>query len=479
MSELSPSRAVALRSLERARKGGAYVRDVVPAEAAAAGLEARDAALALRLALGATAASGALDTALDMHLDRPGDLAAPVRTALRVSAFELLYLDTPAAVAVSQGVELARLASRRAGALANAVLRGVSMSREAFLSAQDAPARKREAVSAARRAGLPTWLYRRILSSLDASATGALAACALEPAPVWVHVRPGAERDLLGEGPLGRAGAQEGPLPGCYAVSRPGVIAAGGVSAGSMAVSDLAAQVVAAAAVRSGTCLEVGAGRGTKSFVMACLREALAVPANGSLHVATDLSAHKCALNAERLRAAGFADISCVAADGRGLAGSSEPLPDGTTLGERCAQGFDTVLLDAPCSGTGTMRRHPEIPWRLSPEDVASAGALPALQLELLAGAARAVAPGGELLYATCSVLRAEDEEVVERFLASDEGAGFSLERFSDAWSLFRGRLADARAWAAARETEEGFLRTVPAAGACDGHFCARLVRRR
>jgi broad specificity phosphatase PhoE len=105
--------------------------------------------------------------------------------------------------------------------------------------------------------------------------------------------------------------------------------------------------------------------------------------------------------------------------------------------------------IDAPCTGSGTLRRHPEISWRLVPADI---GSLAALQLELLRAAAVRVAAGGTLIYATCSVLRVEDEDVVEAFLASEEGAPF-------VW-------VDPEAPG------------VPAIGGPDGHFCARLKRR-
>ena len=80
---------------------------------------------------------------------------------------------------------------------------------------------------------------------------------------------------------------------------------------------------------------------------------------------------------------------------------------------------FDTVFIDAPCSGTGTMRRHPEIPWRLTEKDVAIE--LPKLQLTMLKEAAARVAAGGELIYATCSVFDEENTQVVDAFLNSPE----------------------------------------------------------
>ena len=146
-------------------------------------------------------------------------------------------------------------------------------------------------------------------------------------------------------------------------------------------------------------------------------------------------------------------------------------------LGDAAGMLFDTVLVDAPCSGTGTMRRHPEIPWRLAEADIQPGGSLPALQLSLLTAAAARVRPGGALLYATCSVLDAENRDVIAAFLASEQGRAFrlapvfespifSLEAFTGAAKLVR-----------AHEEGDGTFRTAPAPGAYDGHFCARMVR--
>ena len=88
---------------------------------------------------------------------------------------------------------------------------------------------------------------------------------------------------------------------------------------------------------------------------------------------------------------------------------------------------FDTVFIDAPCSGTGTMRRHPEIPWRLTEKDVTVE--LPKLQLTMLKEAAARVAAGGELIYATCSVFDEENTQVVEAFLNSPEAPVLAWSR--------------------------------------------------
>ena len=169
---------------------------------------------------------------------------------------------------------------------------------------------------------------------------------------------------------------------------------------------DLAAQsVVADALAFAGAgprVLEVGQGRGTKSVLLA---------AGASSLVSVEVDPHKSELASRRMAAAGVADrVECVCDDGRFL---------GKVEGD-----FDLVFVDAPCSGTGTLSRHPEIAWSLKE---ASVEELAGLQLQILRTSARRVAPGGSLAYSTCSVLRAEDEDIVAAFLASGEGAGFTL----------------------------------------------------
>ena len=112
--------------------------------------------------------------------------------------------------------------------------------------------------------------------------------------------------------------------------------------------------------------------------------------------------------------------VTCTALDGRRL-GEKGLLPE-------LSGSFDSVFVDAPCSGTGTMRRHPEIAWALQEPAILPVGkSLPALQLELLRAASARVGAGGTLAYATCSELREEDEGVMMAFLAGPEGAQFSL----------------------------------------------------
>ena len=374
-------------------------------------LEPRDRALATRLVLGAAAARGELDRVVNGHLRARSALEPLVRDALRLAAFEILYLDTPAQVAVSQGVELVRSASRRAAGLGNAVLRRVADEDAAALA--DARGRLSEGMvgvdDLCRVGALPEWLAARVLDDLGAQGAVGYASAALEPLCASVATNL-AKRDVeQTRGLLADAGCEpsDGPVPGSFVLGRPAALNATGLVAScDVLPCDLAAQEVVASigVTPDDQVLEVGQGRGTKSILLAAL---------GARLVSVEVDAKKSELAGRRMAEAGVAGrVRCVCDDGRSLG--------------RVDGSFDVAFVDAPCSGTGTLSRHPEIAWSLREDSVAG---LAELQLSILRAAAQRVAPGGRLGYSTCSVLREEDEAVVEAFLAAPEGAGFSLAR--------------------------------------------------
>ncbi|MBP3883342.1 MAG: hypothetical protein J6D54_00155, partial [Olsenella sp.] len=214
-----------------------------------------------------------------------------------------------------------------------------------------------------------------------------------------------------------------------------------------------------------------GQGRATKTIVIAGASASMgARPRMTSI----DLEEFKVGVANERIARAGLSEqCQSLAFDARRLA--SGQLPDAL------ARTFDTVFVDAPCSGSGTLRRHPEIAWSLEEGAVAAGGSLPSLQLEILTAASARVAPGGLLLYSTCSNLASENEGVVSRFLASVAGAGFSAEPADAAAAVVPALSADARALLSGMLSEGGFLRSAGTSEGdvlLDGHFLARLRRR-
>ncbi|MDO4538537.1 MAG: RsmB/NOP family class I SAM-dependent RNA methyltransferase, partial [Coriobacteriales bacterium] len=295
----------------------------------------------------------------------------------------------------------------------------------------------------------PAWLLERVYAEHGKKAALDFALSALEPAPVYVAGNLALQGDRETRALLESKGLEGEPteLEGSFVLGKPAGLAPSGlVESTQLIVADLSAQRIAAAAgVKPGDrVLEVGQGRGTKTLLL----ESAALRAGGAVRLTgVDSEAFKVRIAKERLQRAGLsAWVSCVAADGCTL--------DSPDLPAELVGSFDLVFLDAPCSGTGTLRRHPEIAWRLEPAavDRANPDSLPALQLRLLTAAAARVATGGVLCYATCSVLREENEAVVEEFLAGKRGSSFELEGAS--------------------------FGSHPAPGAPDGHFCARLVRK-
>lgn len=454
MAKAAASRRVALALLGDIRRRDAYAREVLRGSERMDALEPRDRALAERLVMGVMGSYGLLDATLGRHVKGGARLEPRVRDALRLSTYELLFLAAPDAVVVSQGVELVRSIRPRAAGMANAVLRKVAR--------EDVPVRARAVELAHGQAatvgdlvsvsGYPAWLLEKIWRQRGVSTATAFALSALDPAPVFVaDMSPlrgreeGETRSVLAAQHLE---PHDTDVPGAYRIGAPaGLFRSGLVQNGDIVVADLSAQLVALMVdpAPDKYVLEIGQGRGTKSLIM----EAAAMRRGGAMRmVGVDALAHKTKASRNRMRAAGISDrVRCLTLDG-------------TTIGDGAAakelEGpFDAVLVDAPCSGTGTLRRHPERAWALVPGDVDHrlSASLPSLQLSLLEAAASQVGDEGLLCYATCSVLREENEDIVEAFLASEIGSGF--ERVG-----------------------EPFV-TSPVAGGPDGHFCMRLRSRR
>lgn len=462
-TNLTPSRRLALDILLDVERRGAFARDILNANEPLRKLDPRDAGFTRRLVLGVIATSGIMDDFLLMCSKPKTRYSTRVRCALRIALFEMLYLGTPANVAVSQGVELARSQSRGASGLANAVLRKAVTECESFLDAEGVDPLQARIVALARTSGIPVWLARKIESSLGLDAAQELFSSELEPAPVTFHLNP------LRENGKSKDAIDSIIVPGCIEPSDPAAYIASGVLSSYNAVaSDASAQLIATAATRSGSCLEIGAGRGTKTFIMVSQGHRLGWSRD---HVAVDLYPEKCRINAERILDAGLAPVRFAHGDARDL---DAVLADFDNANNRRVA-FDTVFLDAPCSGTGTMRRHPEIPWRLSKKDVEID--LPELQFELLCSAASRVAPGGELYYATCSVLDDENMDVVLRFQSTSLGQEFSLAPVADSAAFKEPGFSVSLDILAAYENSSGCYSSHPALNRADGHFCARFIR--
>lgn len=385
---VDPARQVAYDLLRAVRVDGAYANLVLPRMLTERGLDARDSAFATELSYGTLRAQGTLDVLLDRHVS--GVLQPEVRDALRLGAYQLWRTRVPARAAVGTTVDLVRGIEPRASRLANAVLRRVSEDVAAGDLGGPDPATDPVGALAVEHAH-PRWIVEAYADALgvgptDPELAAALAADDARPLVHLVARRMG--RDAL----LAEAGTDATPGPWSsravhLAGGDPGGIAA--VRDGRAAVQDEGSQLVALAlaAVEAPGPLTVDltSGPGGK----------------GALLVAAGLRVIGTELHLPRARLVRSSGVPVAVADGR-----HPPLLPGSV---------DRVLLDAPCSGLGALRRRPEARWRRTAAEVPP---LAALQGELLAAAVELLRPGGVVAYVTCSPHRAETVDVVAAELA-------------------------------------------------------------
>ena len=428
MAKLAPARAAALDLAAQCRRKHARMRDFLRTSHKMDVLGEKDRALAMRLLLGSVSAVGELDRVLASYLPKRRHLEPKLRDALRLATFEILYLHTPKHVAVSQGVEMARRASAQATGLANAILRRI---------ATDVSPRVDEAYARlhagndehlledlAHVSGQPDWLCQKLVASMGVSVATPLLLHVLEPAPVYVVLREGLSQDVLSA-----FDPRASIAPQSFFLESPAGLAASDLVARAKVLpADISSQLVALLALsgREKNLLEIGQGRGTKTILL--LQNAALL--NHALHItAIDIDPQKVEIARKRLvEAAVDNQVTSVVFNAAEL-GAREA--SGELPGE-LAHTFDTVFIDAPCSGAGTLQRHPEIGWSLDENAVCSDGILPKVQKDILVAASGKVAAHGTLVYATCSPLYEEDEAVVEAFLATEEGSSFEPEDITE-----------------------------------------------
>ncbi len=383
------ARRLALRVLTRLT-GPAGLSDFLAGPEASA-LPPRERAFLQELVLGVLRRRGALDHALAPLLDHPLEkLDSAVHNTLRLGAYQILHLRVPHRAAVSEAVELAREARvPRAAGLVNAVLRRL---------AREGPGRtadpERDPLAWLTSEGsLPPWLAVRWLGRLGAARTVARARVLLTPPPATFRLNP---RVPNASARVEDAGLVPQPLavPGafCATAGHAAPLAAEGV----LYLQDEASQLVGhlAALDRPTRVLDACAAPGGKATLVADL-----VAGTGHV-VAAEASASRLRTLARLVARWDARNVHVVAADARRppFVGSS----------------FDSVLLDAPCSGLGTLRRNPDIKWRLRAEDITRHAKR---QRELLESLAPLVRGPGSLVYATCSLEPEESDGVLGGFL--------------------------------------------------------------
>ncbi|TFV58330.1 UNVERIFIED_ORG: rRNA cytosine-C5-methyltransferase [Bacillus sp. AZ43] len=362
-------------------------------------LDERDAAFATQLAYGTLRAQGTLDAILAGLVSRPlGELDPRVLDLLRLGAYQLVDLRVPSHAAVDTTVDLARaVVGTGASGLVNAVLRKVAAGgdREQWLAALGGDGEQRLALATDH----PRWIVDAWRDALGGDDELEPALLADGTAPEVHLVARRVPRETLVE----ESGGAAGPWSP-YAVRLPGGDPGRvpSVRSGAAAVQDegsqLAALLLSRAPLegRDEAWLDMCAGPGGKAGLLAAVRP------DGVRLTAADRAPHRAELVRQALR--GEDDVEVVAADGR-----EPPWQAGS---------FDRVLLDAPCTGLGALRRRPEVRWRRTPEDVPP---LVELQTELLAAALASVRPGGVLAYVTCSPHTEETVAVVDTAAARDD----------------------------------------------------------
>jgi 16S rRNA (cytosine967-C5)-methyltransferase len=413
-----------------------------------AGLSTKSDRISVPAEIPALVAKGATRT---RHPERAlGKLDLEVLTALRLGAYQILFLErVPRHAAINESVELVKRARKRsATGLVNAVLRKV----------------RRESFEPDYCSAHPEWLVERWERVYGVEVAGKICEYSQSAPETSVRVNPhpskiakgGAISDAGKTGldfardDLGAEGIQ---LERGRMLTHAAVVTAGDITRTAafhdhrLIIQDEASQLVALLLGRGNAILDCCAAPGGKTRMLAQRNPDASV-------LAMELHPHRARLLRKLVP---NSNVHVIAADAR-----HAPV----------SQTFDRVLVDAPCTGTGTLARNPEIKWRLTPDDILR---MQSYQLELLSSAMNLVVPGGRVVYSTCSLEPEENQSVVEQALSR----GTSFERLNCRDELLK--LSDEGE--IAREQIDSlllgpYLRTIPGVHACDGFFAAILQKR-
>ena len=440
---VSPARWIAYQVLRRADAGPAFAADLLRAPEVSALAEA-DRNLATELVLGTLRRRTELDLWMTRLSGQPLEYFDPeVALALRLGIYQIRMLHRiPKSAAVNQAVEMVKAARKRSAAgMVNAVLRKCPP--------MDAACQGIDADSL--RLALPSWLGDRWDGRFGREAAQALARWSLETPPVTVRIREPGRRAEEIQQELAREGIEAKPSSllssgehGALRIERGSITRSRLWQSGALVIQDEASQLV-------GSLLRPEPGQ--------LVLDLCAAPGMKTAQIAASLG-HGLLVACDRsgLRLRHLTNLPPGSAVRRHLVrlDASRPLPFATA--------FDRILLDAPCSGTGTLARNPEIKWRLKPGDFER---LAELQASMLTGALEALAPEGRLLYATCSLEPEENEGVVENVLAQKR----------DFRRLTPPEVTADRPVLAPLFDRDGYFRTRPDLHGMDGFFAALIGR--
>ena len=426
--KISPARVAAFDILIKIDSEQAYSSELLPLYES--DLSERDRSLCHQLTLGVLRRQIYLDHIINQFVD--GKRIDPaVRIVLRLGLFQILFLDKiPDHSAVNDSVNLVQRAKKTsAKGLVNAVLRRSAREPVEFRFQDDV-----ERVSV--QTSHPRWLIEKWISRFGADDAEQLAAANNEVPKTAFRLTANASAVMAFDG-----ATPSEYVDGCFIVERNTDELRHAAAAGEIYFQDEGSQVVAAATDLKGgeSLLDVCAAPGSKlTQIAAGSGESHGFIAGGDLH------SHRVRFLAENCINQGTSGVSVLQYDAeKGL-----PFAEGA---------FDVVLVDAPCSGTGTIRHNPEIRYSLDPSDLP---ALQAKQLQIVRNASKLVRVGGRLLYSTCSLESEENEQVANCFLTDapefEKGAVNVPDRFM---------------------SEDGYARTFPSRDDTDGFFIASFVR--
>ena len=443
---MDKARETALKALHEVNEKGAYANVALAQALRAAKLSDMDRRFVTELVYGAAKAGGTLDWMLRRYLNRPLAKIPPmVRDILRLAMYQIFFLErVPASAACNTAVELTKRYSH-AGTVkfVNAVLRTAAREPEkaAFPSGKG-----NETQHLALSSQHPVWLVRRWVQQFGYEEAVRLCTFDNEPAVLSLRTNTlkttreklleylqaeGVEAEASCWTPEGVLCRRHGALDELMSLQK-----------GFFQVQDESSMLVAhiVAPEPGDFVLDACSAPGGKTTHLAALMGDV-----GRI-VALDIHEHKIRRLEENCKRLGITSVEPMLLDAR-------------EAGRHFAGQADCVLVDAPCSGLGVLRRKPDARWRKTPAELL---ALPILQKEILESAAGAVKPGGVLVYSTCTITRAENEEIIEAFLKDHEV--FSLETAGEFLPLQKRR--------------EKMIQLYPQRDGTDGFFIARMKRR-
>jgi 16S rRNA (cytosine967-C5)-methyltransferase len=443
---VSPARAAAYDILFQVEQEDAYASELLHS-ARYAELSTADHGLTTELVMGVLRWRSLIDSAIShVSSQRLEKLDLEVLTALRLAAYQLGWLDRiPPRAAIHESVELVKRARKRSAApFANAILRKLAQSTSASHPRSELIRAATTPTELAAASSHPLWIVQRWISQFGLQVAGKICDYDQSPPATAIRVRAAsAEEELRRDNVQLTAGAF---LSDARRVHSGDVTKTKAFAEGRVAIQDEASQLIAALVGEGSRILDCCAAPGGKTWSIADRNPRSTI-------VAVESHSHRARLLRQRVAAN---NVQVLTADMRDL-----PV----------AERFNRVLVDVPCSGTGTLARHPEIKWRLKPEDLTD---LHSRQLSMLQAAMKHVAPAGKLVYSTCSLEPDEDESVIDESVRANQSfrlldARSELERLD-----CTGRVA---AIDLASLVQGVYLRTFPGVHPCDGFFAAILER--